>query len=875
MRDPVRPTNDPASAAKYDVVEIVFREGVQHAFIDGNDVFKTVKAYEAFILGLRDNHKASVTALTDATARNLQTQIRQLTQEKETHYRALNNAVTGTLDYGHNTIVQNLGNNNKIVAGLWSVVRDFVVAGDYTNELLLNVLKLLTRFTGVKPEVWQQLKFDKFQRRFEKEGVAADKGKELLMVISRNAARITERNEGKLPAPGLLQGAITGTLERVEPTPPQATGKKRQFDGDDTGNPAKKTASGARIIAIPRPSTSAAKPPPQPNLFASLNRSTKALPNTNGVNNPAARTETPKPTPKPIVKPAPKPVTKPSVPTTSKLGELLASIEQPKPQPKAPVIPDGPPETPEEKKKRERKESRRHLRVKWRQGDELTQVKIFTRVEGEDEGRKDESVRDAHDERSEGMMHKQRAQEEVDIDEDEASGEIEFRPYPELYAVDFSDLDVDQEKRSQIYVTRGGQKTFFTAEQEIQNRREAMELMVVYTDPSDIPHSAKEPPVSNDAPREEKLVAQPDAPWLLQRMQEVALYGVRGALEISSARIAGQHPSHVSTSNFNAPQQYPQFTNNHIQPSHMNNLPMSSQTPTNPSTTLNPANMNEAQKQALVDSILAKIAPIMHKPFPANEPPFHMTDEREKAAWWAGYNRDKSLREASGAAPVQQPQPPQPAVQQPPMQNYQQQAIPSGQVQPQFDLQALLRQINLNRTPGQMQPQQTATQVPAPAGNFDWVAYMQNQGANQAPQQQAQQAWPAQNVNGFNFGATFNGGDDRYNNGNAQPGNQGPQQNWIGMPGHENNWGAPAADNNKMQWENSQGQQGGQRNQRGGGNWNRGDREEGGQTSGRKHKAYKQGTKPCHFFLQGKCAKGDKCTYSHSPESFPDRSGEQ
>jgi hypothetical protein len=106
----------------------------------------------------------------------------------------------------------------------------------------------------------------------------------------------------------------------------------------------------------------------------------------------------------------------------------MASLQKPKAQPEKAVVQEKPPETPEEKRIRERKESRRHLRVKFKPEDQLVTVKWITREAGEDDGLGGNLVRDAHSAVSEGLMFKQHK--ELDRDDDDGrEAEEDLQPY--------------------------------------------------------------------------------------------------------------------------------------------------------------------------------------------------------------------------------------------------------------------------------------------------------------------------------------------------------------------------------------------------------------------------------------------------------------
>lgn len=84
------------------------------------------------------------------------------------------------------------------------------------------------------------------------------------------------------------------------------------------------------------------------------------------------------------------------------------------------------PETPEEKKKRLRKQERRKLRVSFKADDELVQIREFVHDPEEDTGHEDSQVRDVGDSRGEGQMLKMHKEIEL-MDDDE-----EYEPPEEI-----------------------------------------------------------------------------------------------------------------------------------------------------------------------------------------------------------------------------------------------------------------------------------------------------------------------------------------------------------------------------------------------------------------------------------------------------------
>jgi hypothetical protein len=75
-------------------------------------------------------------------------------------------------------------------------------------------------------------------------------------------------------------------------------------------------------------------------------------------------------------------------------------------------------ESPEEKRKRLRKESRRRLRVSFKADEDLVQVREFVHDPDEELGHEDSQVRDVGDSRGEGQMLKMHKDLDIDDEED-------------------------------------------------------------------------------------------------------------------------------------------------------------------------------------------------------------------------------------------------------------------------------------------------------------------------------------------------------------------------------------------------------------------------------------------------------------------------
>ncbi len=187
-------------------------------------------------------------------------------------------------------------------------------------------------------------------------------------------------------------------------------------------------------------------------------------------------------------------VTKPSF----SFMDTLADMNKPK-EVEQKKVEDRPPETEEERRKRLRKEERRKLRVSWRPEESLTEVRIFRHDPEEEIGQTDSMMRDVTDVGGEGRMLKlHRDLDELD-DEEEAQAQVtgeDLEEYTFPSEIDFTELDA--ESRSSNFIKFGGTAKPESPESEAQARREENTLMVVYSLPSDVPSTPKEPPAPSD-----------------------------------------------------------------------------------------------------------------------------------------------------------------------------------------------------------------------------------------------------------------------------------------------------------------------------------------------------------------------------------------
>lgn len=195
------------------------------------------------------------------------------------------------------------------------------------------------------------------------------------------------------------------------------------------------------------------------------------------------------------------PVTKPT-PAVSRptfaFADALASVSKPRVVETVHKREDtAPPETEDERMKRLRKEERRKLRVSFKPDSSLVQIREISPQLEDEVARNENEVRDAADVDSEGRMFKLKLQEDMmDLDDED---EAEMAPlddltktFPAVKLIDFSTVPEDERQRMYIPFGGGVQKPE-CPEAEIQERREANTLIVVYARPFDVPPSPKEP----------------------------------------------------------------------------------------------------------------------------------------------------------------------------------------------------------------------------------------------------------------------------------------------------------------------------------------------------------------------------------------------
>ena len=328
-----------------------------------------------------------------------------------------------------------------------------------------------------------------------------------LVVISRQPESVAgvkrprESEVSNLPATKrpVQPASSKPIVQASKPLALQAAERKRAEASSSTAKlstPAG-TVTSASAVAPGKPKVAVIAPSkPTSSVFSTLMSASKKPGTSNAARAAAAKdkaisTTSPKKESPPPVAAQPA-ISKPSF----SFMDTLADMSKPKEvEPKK--VEDRPPETEDERRNRIRKEERRKLRVSWRPEESLVEIRIFTHDPEEEIGHADSMMRDVDDVGGEGRMLKlHKDLDELDDEEEAQAAGEDLETYSLPSEVDFGELDPDD--RSRNYIKCGGTVEPESPASEAQARFEDNTLMVVYSLPSDVPSTPKEPPTPSD-----------------------------------------------------------------------------------------------------------------------------------------------------------------------------------------------------------------------------------------------------------------------------------------------------------------------------------------------------------------------------------------
>ncbi|PTB68532.1 hypothetical protein BBK36DRAFT_1113015 [Trichoderma citrinoviride] len=919
IRSPVRPA-DPTEAAAWDAIGIVHIEASvprTNALIAGR-----VQQAGEFFIKLRNEMNKAKSDVDNAVKNKVpDAELAELKKEAEQKKEAFYRAIDVTLEHADDAVLDNLGGHQKLVLSLINAMIASIKAGDFSGKLPKALLELFTHFRMTK-KIAETPNFETVRKRFEDKG--DDDVKEMAREIAANMRKVTKADSDTSSTGYTGTSAASRAKAGIKPSADVPSAKRGRDDDADSrtvkkiavepGNSSlsKKLAqpkihppATSKIIAPKAPPSSLlpgkARPVPKPAVKSEVD-------SPSGSGDDRSKVEAKKPATK--VEPgkvvATKVEAKPhaskasstqSASALSGIASLLDSINAPK-APEALVSvtretrESSTPEDPEEKAKRLRKEARRKLRVSWKADEELVQVRVFHKDDEEDEGREGNMIRDAADDRSEGMVLKQRA----NVDEDEDDDDIPYQPWLGPVATDFTVLPDDV--RSKSFVTRGGTVTFATDEQQRIAEREQRELMAIYTDVNDIPATPKSPLPEAATPSHEAKTAylpreHPQFEEIQQRWRDEQQYGPDEALRSAMKRLDAKHsPSSKldsilgrlqggASASTSSSQQVPlmQSRQAHLQ------LPLllgpsvealvlallqsdkvkawRDANPVPTGDTVRPYNYTDPTVRLNANAIEEVTRMLIGKPFPATSPPEWLSFDQERIReWWFGYNKEAAARQkkeeeararAEAEANALKIAAATAAAAASNNNLGQDWAAQYAQHQSYAPYMALLQQM----TGGQHQaiPQLAAAAAPAasqiPDGQLQSILAAINQ------PQQAAAAMQAANLTSY-----LNPNDPSYQ-----------QLLMLTQMAQGQQPPPPPPPPPSYDHRGERGERG-DRGDRGERDWDRNENPRGDHgKEGRKkkgtlppHKPANKaliGTKPCTFWQQGKCARGDKCTFRH------------
>ncbi|KAI0012517.1 hypothetical protein F4779DRAFT_38155 [Xylariaceae sp. FL0662B] len=896
-----------------------------------DEVFKLLNAFGDYVTGLWTESRALKTKLGAAQEKNDKEESKSLQAALDSKYDAIRAAIETAIKFGDKFYLTQIGIHTKLLGGLFIILRNCFASKDYNGPFPKALLQLMSRFTTVDTEfLTDRVKFDRVRQKYGNE--VDNEGKKYINQIFANASNRTAlkeqeaRDDTKKTPSGLSKKTAATTSKDMAPMPKIQPPKKdmplkktaveikkiQPTDYSGLGSARKMTNGTAKANSSPakrpRGDDTDSRTPKKVAVedAAGAPSTTKTLPavtTSSAQNQPTASSQArPRPTGSmlpgrsriPAKAPPKKPAPQPSGP--SNISGLLAEIQKPAEKPKPREEPARTPETPEERARRLRKESRRHLRVMWKSDDQLAEVRLFELDSAEDKGRAS-NVRDARDNRSEGQMLKRKFQDEEDDDDDKSSPkETILREWFDPSKVDFSSMDSRQREKS--FVTRGGTREIESEQKRIMDEYESRELMAIYTSFSEIPETPKSPSNKDDTkvPTQTKIVyLSSDTPRreeIHRRWSETAHLGQSAAQQLAFQR-AGISASTTIRSHHNPARSFqsqPEHTirtmtqderdtevfallkSNHVK----NYIDPDPYDPAKPRTQRR-YDYPDPKVQQVADALEAIVAQLKDKPYPPTEPPDYIKSDPERVKEW-NMARDndvtaramkeakewharfmdehaRTVTQASQSVPA-----PQPTAQANPFAAYQAYLQPQYQPYQQQTQQVspdkfndILEQVRALQSG---QASQAAAAPPPPQldnslhsllaalGQPSQVTQAPTPAPAPAPTQTADytywQNW-AQNQ-AQSYGSTQAQSSQSYG---AQP--------YGGLPYDDQPYSDAPSQGTQQQRDNDRG--------------NRKDL----------HRVNKDqkginrsliGTKPCTFWAKGQCAKGDKCTFRHDPNDL-------
>ncbi|KAL8672387.1 MAG: hypothetical protein Q9168_003160 [Polycauliona sp. 1 TL-2023] len=505
---PTRPM-DPMKGIEYDVVKAVWAK--RRVILSGAVIRSALSEFWNATKGLRDKWRVEVTTLQQATEKKDKTKMIEYEQRAARYRKLLESCLRLTLKHGHPDIIEKIGENPAFLAVLYSFILDRAKEADYAGTLIAGIMELMSHCVTIDQAMLERTKMDKVLPKIVKRG--NDKGKAFAQAVLDNAATVSKQKSldskasklsiNNLPVGTSLDNRKPSTGGAVGPQVPKNTTPSSNGVpvGAKGSNPAVKKPSatdpkvlnkgGVAATSVPKVKTNVVAPKAT-SFFANLQSASKKP----GTSMKAARLKDTKDGPATESKLASGAT---AGPKAFSFADTLKNLNKTKESAPVKSEENRAPETPEERKKRLRKEDRRKLRVSFKPDDSLVQIRVFEHHPDEELGHDDSMVRDANDIKGEGQMLKMHRERDVP-DEDEDGGDVPvpvqaaeelLRAWSLPRLVEFGDIPPAELERN--FSARGGKTPAESEDKTVQEEREAKTLMVTYAVMSDIPSSPREP----------------------------------------------------------------------------------------------------------------------------------------------------------------------------------------------------------------------------------------------------------------------------------------------------------------------------------------------------------------------------------------------
>jgi len=526
-----RPDGNPLEAVKYDATKALWRGG---RYIASSEIRAGLKDYWEVVRTIRDRWKADAAAVVEAEEKDRKGEVPLLKSRVKDQLNMIEVAFKAALEYGHKSILELSAENVPFVFLCYQFLLDRHKANDLDGPLVRAILGLLAICSTLTEEKLTKTHLVKVLPRFGKKG-----DEEIAALVNKieAAAREGTRKKNTEDKTATAIDDAASPKDVSSPKTDNVAGLKRAApSGTANGQPSKRIASSSlnnvtiaspteKVVNKPavaavkkvvqKPTTGAAvttqplKTKTVASKTSSMFSGAQAAPKKPAATTPSSA----KPTVSSVVASTLKNLddkskktivaaaasAKPAFSFADTMANLGKPKEEKRPTPK--MDQDTVMETEEQKKKRLRKESRRHLRVSFKPESMLEEVRFFTHDPDEELGHDASMMRDVSDVGGEGRMFKQH-KDNVDVDEeDDGPGEEEVRPYTEPSAIDFEEVDKDERERN-YEPFGGGEQKVESAEVPLREQYEMETLVAIYTAREDIPSSPKEAPEASEPENE-------------------------------------------------------------------------------------------------------------------------------------------------------------------------------------------------------------------------------------------------------------------------------------------------------------------------------------------------------------------------------------